>query len=84
MPDRLLDPQAGVGAEAGIEARVEPLGGGDESDVAFTDEVFGVESTSGVVACDRDDQAEVGLDQFVACILIAFGDPFGERALARP
>src|SRR5690242_14074517 len=78
-PDRLLDPEAGVGAEARIEARVVALRGGDEAEIAFTDEIFGVEAPPPVAARDCDDQPEVGLDEVVACLLIVSGDPLGER-----
>ncbi len=64
--DRLLDPVAGVGAEASVHRGVEPLDGAQQTEVAFLDEVLQAQPLAGVAAGDVDDQAQVGPDHLVA------------------
>src|SRR5262249_42172654 len=58
VTDRLLDPEAGVGAEAGIETGIVPLGGGDQAQVTLADEILKVEAAPAVGSRDRDHQAK--------------------------
>ena len=69
-----------VGAEAGSESRVVVLGGPDQTQVAFADQVVEVEAKTQEFAGDLDDQAEVGLDQAIAGIEVALAAGLGEAA----
>ncbi len=79
--DRLLDPVAGVGAEAGAHRRVEALDGPQQAQVALFDQVLQAEALAGVAAGDVDHQAEVGADHAVAGGRVAVADGDGQLAL---
>ena len=72
--DRLLDPVAGVGAEARADARVEALDGPKEPEVSLLDEVGERQATIGVAAGDVDDEAEIGADHVIAGLGIPLAD----------
>ena len=79
--DRLLDPVAGVGAEARVHVGVEPLDGAQQPQVAFLDQVLQAEPLAGVAAGDVHDQAEVGPHHAVARLAVAVLDPAGQHLL---
>ena len=79
--DRLLDPVAGVGAEARVHRRVEALDGAQQAEVAFLDEVLQAQALAGVAAGDVDDQAQVGADHAVAGLAVAVLDAVGQLLL---
>ena len=64
--DALLDPVAGVGAEAGVHVGVEPLDRAEQAEVAFFDQVLQGQALAGVAAGDVDHQPQVGPDHPVA------------------
>ena len=64
--DRLLDPIAGVGGEAGADGRVEPSTARSRPEVAFLDQVLQAEALAGVAAGDVDHQPQVRADHAVA------------------
>ena len=64
--DRLLDPVAGVGAEAGAHGRVEALDRPQQAEIALFDQVLQAEPLAGVAAGDVDHQPQVGPDHAVA------------------
>ena len=76
--DRLLDPVAGVGAEAGVHRGVEALDGAQQAEVAFLDQVLQAQSLAGVAAGDVDDQAQVGPDHAIAGLAVAVLDAVGK------
>ena len=76
--DRLLDPVAGVGAEAGVHRRVEALDGAQQAEIAFLDQVLQAQPLAGVTAGDVDDEAEVGADHAVAGLAVAVLDAVGQ------
>ncbi len=79
--DRLLDPVAGVGAEARVHRRVEALDGPQQAEVALLDQVLQAQPLAGVAAGDVDDQAQVGAHHAVAGLAVAVLDPVGELLL---
>ncbi len=83
VADRLLDPVAGVGAEASAEPRVVFLGGADESQVPLTDEVVDRDAPPDVIPGDLDHQPQVGLDEPPLCAGVAPGNRHRQAALLR-
>ncbi len=74
LEDALANPPHGVGDVSEAECLVKFLGGAYESDVAFLDEVAEFESLVAVLLCHADYEAEVGVDEFSLCLLVAFVD----------
>ncbi len=79
--DRLLDPVAGVGAEARVHRRVEALDGAQQAEVAFLDQVLQAEALAGVAAGDVHHQAQVGAHHAVAGLAVAVLDAVGQLLL---
>ena len=69
--DRLLDPVAGIGGEAGAHGRVEAFHGPQQAQVAFFDQVLQAQALAGVAAGDVHHQAQIGADHAVAGLDVA-------------
>jgi len=76
--ERLPDPDRRVGREAVPLAEVELLGRADQSEHAFLDEVAERQPLALVVAGDRYDQPQVGVDELLLGIEVSRLDPLGE------
>ena len=61
--DRLADPPGRVGGKLIAAAVFELVGRAHQADVAFLDQVQQVQAAVDILLGDRDDQAEVGLDE---------------------
>ena len=81
--DGLTDPPHGVGDEFDALVGVELSGGGEEADVAFTDQVDEGQSAVLVFLGDGDDEAQVALDELLERVRVAGADLFGEIDLLR-
>jgi hypothetical protein len=79
--DRLLDPIARIGAEAGADLGVEALHGPQQAKVALLDQVGQRQPAVGVAAGDADHQPQVGPHHVVAGQGVAAGDRLGEPLL---
>ena len=79
--DGLPDPPGGVGGELEAAAVVELLDGAHEADVAFLNQVKERHAGPGIVLGDRDDEAQVGLDELALGRHIAALDALGQRDL---
>ena len=77
----MLDPVAGVGAEARVHARGRSLRRPAAAQVAFVDQVLQAETLAGVAAGDVDDEAQVGAHHAVAGFAVAVLDAVGELLL---
>src|SRR5262245_27534217 len=67
--DRLADPPRRVGRELVAAAVLELVDRLHQADVAFLDQVEELQPAVGVLLRDRDDEAEVGLDQLLLRLL---------------
>ena len=76
--DRLANPPGGVGAEAEPLAPVVLLDGAHEADVALLDQIEQGETAIDVALGDRNDQAEVGANEELRCVLVVHLDALGE------
>ena len=72
--DRLADPPHGVGDELDALVGIELPRGGEQADVALADQVGEREAAVLVLLGDRDDEAEVALDQLLHRLLVAGAD----------
>ena len=79
--DRLTDPPRGVRGELEALLPIEFLDGSDQAEVAFLDQVKEEHAASGVTLGERDDEAQVRLEQVVLGLLAIGGRPL-EFALA--
>ena len=79
--DRLLDPVAGVGGEAGADRRVEALDRPEQAEVAFLDQVLQAQALAGIAAGDVDHQPQIGADHAVAGLGVAGADGHGQLVL---
>ena len=80
--DRLPDPPGGVGRELVAALVLELLDRAHEADVPLLDQVEETEAAIGVALGDRDDQAEVGLDEApLALLRLDLAAPDDLRAL---
>ena len=79
--DRLTDPPRGVRGELEALLPIEFLDGSDQAEVAFLDQVKEKHAASGVTLGERDDEAQVRLEQVVLGLLAVGGRPL-EFALA--
>ena len=75
---RLANPDRRVGREAVALAVVELLGGSDEAEHALLHQVTERQALALVVARDRNDQAQVGVDQLFLCVEVASLDALTE------
>src|SRR5215210_6846353 len=75
---RLPDPPGGVGGEAEAPVGVELLNGLHKPYVSLLDEVLEGEAVAAVLLGHRDDEAEVLLDEPLACALISGLGGLGE------
>ena len=82
--DRLADPPHGVGDELHALIGIELARGGEQPDVPLPDEIDERESAVLVLLRDRDDEAEVALDELLEGILIARADLTRKVELRRP
>ena len=76
--DGLPDPPGRVGRELVALAVVELLDGADQPERALLDQVEEGEAAAEVALCDRDDEAEVGLDHLPLRLHVAALDALGE------
>ncbi len=81
--DGLADPPGGVGRELEALAVVELLGGADEPDRAFLDQVEERQALVAVALRDRDDEPEVGLHHRLLGGVVAGFDALCELHLLR-
>ena len=81
--DRLLDPVAGVGAEACAHRRIEPLDGAQQAEVSLFDQVLQAQPFAGVAAGDVDHKAQVGAHHAIAGLHVALADGDGQFLLLR-
>src|SRR5439155_13673572 len=58
----LPDPPPGVGAEVNAALDVESIDRGDQPEVSFLDEIEELDAAIPIAARERDDEAEVGVD----------------------
>src|SRR6516162_3676245 len=72
--DRLPDPPGGIGGELVAPGVVEFLHAADQAEVALLDQVEEEHPAPGVPPGQRDDQAQVGLQQVVLGLPAVFGD----------
>ena len=79
--DRLLDPIAGVGREAGADGRVEALDRPQQAQVPLLDQVLQAQALAGVAAGDVHHQPQVGADHAVAGLDVAVADGDGQFVL---
>ena len=77
--DRLADPPGGVGGELVALGVVELLDRADQAEVALLDQVQERHAAAGVALGQRDDQAQVGLEQVVLGALAVADDPVAGR-----
>src|SRR5262249_12428125 len=77
----LLDPVAGIGAEAGPDRRVEALHGAEQAEVPLLDEILEREAFPDIAPGDVYDQPEIGPDHPIAGELVPPRDPVGELLL---
>src|SRR5262249_45829064 len=77
----LLDPVAGVGAEARVHRGIESLDGAEKPQIAFFYEVLQAQSLAGVAAGNVDHEAKVGAHHPVAGFAVAVLDPVGQLLL---
>src|SRR5215467_10980802 len=82
--DGLANPPDGVRDELDALIRIELSGGGEEADVAFTDQVDEREASVLIFLGDGDDEAQVTLDELLEGVLVAGADLFREIDLLRP
>jgi hypothetical protein len=73
--DGLADPPGRVGGELVALGVVELLDRTDQAEVALLDEVQEEHPATGVALGERDDEAQVGLEQVVLGLLAVLGDP---------
>ena len=78
LKDRLANPPHGVGDEFETARLVELLGGLDQAEVPFVDQVGQAESLVLVLLGYRDHETQVGLGQLFERFLIAFADSLGQ------
>src|SRR5437763_6800846 len=76
--DGLADPPCRVGRELEPFAMVELLGGADEADRPFLDQVEEGQALVAVLLRDRDDEPQIRLDHFLLGAVVAALDPLGE------
>src|SRR5215468_1600363 len=77
--DGLANPPGGVGGELVAAAPVELVGASHESEIALLDQVQKLKAMLGVFLGDGDDQAKVGLGQFISCPLCLRLSPLNKR-----
>ena len=76
--DALLDPVAGIGAEARVHRRVEPLDGAEQAHIPFGYKVVQRQPLAGITAGDIHDKPQVGANHAIACFHIPREDANGE------
>jgi hypothetical protein len=76
--NRLADPEGRVGRELVALAPIELLGGADQAEDSFLDQIQQVEVLAHVAAGVRDDQPEVRVDQPLLGLEVPSLDPLGE------
>src|SRR5947209_3989819 len=69
----LANPPGGIGAKMATTAVVKFFGGMHQCQVSLLDEIYERDAGTGIAACNSNDQAQVCLDELVACQLISFG-----------
>ena len=79
--DRLLDPIAGVGAEARAHGRVESFDRAQQAEVAFFDQVLQAQPFAGVAAGDIHHQPQIGAHHAIAGLDVAVADGNGQLVL---
>ena len=82
--DGLADPPDCIGGELVAAAPVELLARADQAERSFLDEVEERDLWTLVVLGDRDDQAEVRIDQPLLRLLVAAFDPLRQLHFLRP
>ena len=78
LQDRLTDPPHGVRDELETAGLVELLGGLDQTEVAFVDQVREAESLILILFGDGNYETQVGFGQLFEGFLISFLNPLGE------
>ena len=78
IEDALADPPHGVGDELEAAGLVELLGGLDQAEVAFVDEVREAQALVLVLLGHGHDEAEVGARKLLERHLVALADALGE------
>src|SRR5262249_9652886 len=76
--DCLANPPGRVGRELVALAPVELLGGANEADRPFLDQIEEREPLVAVALRDRDDEAKIRLDHLLLCAMVAALDPLCE------
>ena len=79
--DRLLDPVAGVRAEARAHRRIEAFHGTQQAEVAFFDQILQPQPFAGVAAGDIHHQPQVGAHHAIAGFHVALADGDGQLLL---
>ena len=72
--DRLLDPVAGIGAEASVHGRIEALDRTQKPQISFLDEVLETQTLAGIAAGDVHHEPKIGTHHAVARLVIAHLD----------
>ena len=79
--DRLLDPVAGIGAEARSHRGIKAFDGPQQAQVPFLDQVLKGQSLAYITSSDIDDQPKIGADHPIAGLIIALGDSMSQSLL---